>query len=467
MSKLQFLLYDQKKAVSFRPERMSLYMQSAIIEVLTEDNELYYLFFYKQQFLTAMKTTKLRRHSHIQHAFKEVYFILHAPNPLIHFLLSSIQPIKAITSKQLFKKLEMHYTAHERALILTFFESFIPKKILFKEILEIFYEYRRNGQMAAAYQIIHILKDFAPEHSLVQKLGSEITFSKFAELYQRKSVSLFEKDAVFAEKTMFSNKDTPEYFYKLIAHLEKDSRWIDLIALYIYKLKTEASIDYYKPLLQLMEDHLQEEETVGILESIASHLTNFEPLNHDLFEKYFNQNKLERILTIMTNYSYTPSPSQAVTIETLIVNLDFETQSLEPERLNTLLPPLFELMPKAAEHLLNKTVFALIKKHEIEFIEEWISPLKSHCQGLATYEKLIRIIELNNNLEELQSLGELYYEFRHLEKAIECFSWEMEFKPSNPKPVQWLSKIHRELGMKLESEAYQQHSVNLQKKVTG
>lgn len=467
MSKPEFLLYDQQKAVSFRPERMSLYMQSAFIEALSEDNELYYLFFYKQQFLTAMKTTKLRRHSHIEHSFKEDHFVLHAPHPLINSLLSTVQQIKVLNSKQLLRKIETHYTAHERAFILTFFESFIPKKILFKEILEIFYEYRRNGQMAAAYQIIHILKSFAPDHSLVQKLGSEIAFSKFAELYQRRSESLFEKDAVFAEKTLFSQKDTPEYFFKLTAHLEKDARWVDLIALYIYKLKTEPSIDYYRPLLQLMEVHLKEEDTVEILEGLAAQLTKFEPLNNDLFDRYFSQNKLERILTIMKNYSYTPSPSQTVTIETLIANLDFETESLQPEMLNTLILPLFERMPKAAEHLLNKSILSLIKKHDIEYIEEWISPLKSHCQGLKTYERLNQIIMLSNNLEELQSLGELYYEFKHLEKAIECFSWEMEFKPSNPKPVQWLSKIHREMGMQLESEAYQQHSLNLQKKVTG
>ncbi|HAQ08456.1 MAG TPA: hypothetical protein DCR24_13400, partial [Bacillus bacterium] len=183
--------------------------------------------------------------------------------------------------------------------------------------------------------------------------------------------------------------------------------------------------------------------------------------------RYFSQNNLERILTIMKNHSYTPSPSQSDTITALIADLNFETEKLNPETLNILMMPLFQTIPKAAEQLLNKSILSLIKKHDIEFIEEWISPLKSHCQGLETYEKLNQIIQLKNDLEQLQSLGELYYEFKHHEKAIECFSWEMEFKPNNPKPVQWLSKIYRDMGMQLESDAYQQHSLNLQKKVTG
>ncbi|WP_174734688.1 hypothetical protein [Mesobacillus harenae] len=467
MTQSQFLLYNHQKAIRLRPERMGFYMQSEIIEAYSEDNEVYYLFFYKQQFLTAMKTKKLRRHSHIEHAFKAEDFVLVAPHPLINALLSNSLPLKTLGFKQLLKKLEAHYTPHERALILTFFESFIPKKDLFKEILEIFYEFRRNGQMFAGYQIFHLLKGFAPKHSLVQKLESEMAFRKFADQYNQNSESVLKKDPIYAEQTFYKKIDNPEILSKLVAILEKESRWIDLSTLYIYKLLESPSASYYKPLLQLLEHHLTEDETVEILENIASRLTNFEPLNHDLFEKYFSQNNLERILTIMKNYPLKISPSQEKIIERFVADLDFETDPLKPETLAKLMSPLFDASPHTAGLLLKKCIFSLIKKHDIDFVTKWLSPLNGYCEELEVYIKVNQIKSLANDLDQLQRLGELYYEFKHFDKAIECFSWEMEFKPSSPKPVQWLSKIHREMGMNLESDAYQQHFVNLQKRVTG
>ena len=70
---------------------------------------------------------------------------------------------------------------------------------------------------------------------------------------------------------------------------------------------------------------------------------------------------------------------------------------------------------------------------------------------------------ISDELDDMQTLGELYYEFRQMDKAIECFDWEMELKPADPKPLQWLAKIYREKGMNQESDIYRQLCVNLQK----
>jgi uncharacterized protein HemY len=63
----------------------------------------------------------------------------------------------------------------------------------------------------------------------------------------------------------------------------------------------------------------------------------------------------------------------------------------------------------------------------------------------------------------MQTLGELYVEFGQYEKAIECFSWEMELKPTNTKPLQWLSKIYREMGMNHEADAFRELCIDIQK----
>lgn len=54
----QFLLYDHKKQISLKAERAAFYLQGQIIEAFSEKNEVYYLIFYKYDFLTAVKTDR-------------------------------------------------------------------------------------------------------------------------------------------------------------------------------------------------------------------------------------------------------------------------------------------------------------------------------------------------------------------------------------------------------------------------
>ncbi len=56
--------------------------------------------------------------------------------------------------------------------------------------------------------------------------------------------------------------------------------------------------------------------------------------------------------------------------------------------------------------------------------------------------------------EQLQ-LGEYYYQLDSFEKALDCFSWEMELNPDNPEPVRWLSKLYQKLDRPQEAKTYQ------------
>lgn len=462
MNQDHFVLYDHKKPIRLHAERVSFYLQGEIIEAFSESNEVYYLFFYQYRFLTALKATKLRRQSYIEHAFKKGMVFM-APHPFINLLLTFDHPCHIISFKQLVKKLETLYTPQENAFILTFFESFFPRKQLFNEIKSKYYEYRRNGQMFLGYRIVRILMDFVPKHSLVKTLANDIGFHKYAILYNQKSEELFAKDVIFAEKTLYSQKENDQCFQKLVSHLEKQSRWIDLIALLSDKLTVTSSTDYYRPLIKLLEQHLNENEAAYILEKLASQLPDFIPLQQDLFTNYIRIHKMEWIFDMMNNRDFKLSDEQIHTFGDMLDHLDTKTNSLQPEMLISLLKSVMVLFPKNAEKLLNLYVISLLKTHDLAYIKGWLKPIKAIHGNLQVFGKIDTMQTISDELDDMQTLGELYYEFRQMDKAIECFDWEMELKPTDPKPLQWLAKIYREKGMNQESDAYRQLCVNLQK----
>ncbi|MBP1948198.1 hypothetical protein [Virgibacillus litoralis] len=462
MDRDQFLIYDQQKQIRVQPERISLYMQSEIIEAISENNEMYYLFFYKNNFLTAAKAKRLRRQSFIERAFTRG-IVYNAPHPFINMLLTSNHPCKIIGFKPLLKKLETNYTPQEKAFILTFFESFIPKKHLFEEIKSIFYVYRRNGQGFLGYRIIRILMDFAPKHSFVTQVSNDLILQKYEDQYNSQSDDLLVKDLIFAEKTLYSQKDDNQRFQQLIDHLEKESRWTDMIALYCYKLSISPETDYYNSLANLLEQHLNKNESESILERLDSQLPAFLPLQQDLFNKYVKTHQIEKVFHMMQDREFKLSNDQIQTFGELLEHLDSRTYSSHPEMLNTILESVINASPEKAEKLLNKYVVSLLENHEVAYIQELLKPFKENHGSLEIIRKIDTMERLSDDLDQMQTLGELYYEFNLLDKAIECFSWEMELKPTQPKPLQWLSKVYRDKGLNHESDAYQQLCINLQK----
>ncbi|WP_408009223.1 hypothetical protein ACJROX_02580 [Pseudalkalibacillus sp. A8] len=462
MDQDQFSLYDHRKPIQLRAERIAIYRQGEIIEAYGEDNDVYYLFFYKYQFLTAAKATRLRRRSFIEKAFKRG-MVFNAPHPFIKELLTSNHPCQILSFDPLLDKLEKQYTPQEKAFILTFFESFIPKKQLFNEIKSVFYHYNRKGQTFLGYKIIRILTDFAPNHSLVEHLANDIKVQKYADLYNKNAEKILSEDFIFAEKVLYHKKDQDSCFQQLAERMEKESRWIDLIALFSYKLTSSPSTDCYNPLIELLETHFDEHETMDILETLASQVPEFLPLQHNLFQHYIKHHKIIDVSRMMKNHDFELNSDQVQIFGNLIEQVDPEEQSLEPEMLHTVLKPIMNMYPEKAGTLLTKYVISLLKTEELSSIQDWLKPFKESHENLQIIRKIDTMEELSDDPDQMQTLGELYYEFRQLKQAIECFSWEMELKPTDPKPQQWLSKIYGEMGMTNESDAYRQMCIKLQK----
>lgn len=458
----QFLLYDKKQPIRLKITRMTVYAQSKIIEAFTENNEIYYLFFFKDNYLTARKATRLKLNSHIAKAFKNG-IIFHHPHPLINTLYSSCSPLKFLSFDQLMKKLVTQYTPQEKALILTYLESFTPQKELFKHIQNIFYQYRRNGQLFEGYKIIQILLTFTPNHSWVKPLASSLAYKKYADLYKELSEDLFTKDLIFIEQSLFLQKENHQSFQQLVSILSNESRWIDLISLSIYKFSLTPSNDTYRDLLQLLEEHLENEEITDVLADLSLSVPNSPELHLDLIEKFFKLNKVEEAINLISEQNLELNTSQVRTLEGILENLNLDDSNVQIEKINYILLPLFKSEPKKLEKILRKCVTQLFKSKDIHYIKEWLTPLRDSQLSLPIIEIINKMKTLSEDPNQQQLLGEFYYQFNQFDKAIECFSWEMELNNTDPKPVQWLSKIYQHIGMKDEYKAYQQLYIEMKK----
>ncbi|MBS4172771.1 hypothetical protein [Bacillus sp. FJAT-49736] len=459
----QLVIIDHHKPIQLVVERMAIYLQSKIMEAYDEHQQVYYVFFYKDHYLTTAKATQLKRHSYIAQAFKKG-IILPANHPFIQMVMSTDHLYKKRTFKQVIEKMENVIPPHELAFLATFFESFIPKKKLFAYIQSLYYEYRRNGQMFKSYRIIQILKDFAPSHSFVKELSNHLDFLKYAKLYQNQSDILFEKDPIFIEKLLFSRMRDETQFEKLSRLLEEKSRWLDLMAIYIQNLSSNDT--YFPKLLELLEKHLSKEQKIEVLEVLLNQMPNHRHIPQILLQEYFSLGETNKILHLLSSCNLTLNEFETIEFVHLLEDIDLVDCHEYLEKLPLFFIPFFQFQPKKATEFLHNWIIQLLNKkmYSIKDIYALLSPLKKIREAAPILKKVETMKKLADDPDKQLLLGELYYQFKQYDQAIECFSWEMELKAVDPKPVQWLSKIYNELGMKQEYMAYQKLCIDMQKR---
>lgn len=454
------LLYENKKTIELKPTKVAFYLQSKIVEAFNNQNEVFYLFFYKNQYLTAFKATKLRRRSFLERAFKSG-IVFNSPHPMVDALLSTQSAFHIVTVNHLTNKLDL--SNQEKAFILTFFDAVYSKKQLFEDIKKYFSVHRRNGQFFLGYKIVRILMDFAPKHRLIKSLSKDLIFNKYAHQYHDQTEEIFNKDLIFAEKTFYSNRSDDLFFNKLINLLEKDSRTLDIIALSIQRLIETPTTTDYGQLLNLLQQHFTKEDITVILERLSHQLPDFTPLYEDLFKMCIEQHKTQALARVLNSFKFTLNEDQVGKLAADLENFDLENTVIEPNDLIPLIKPVIQQFPNKREPLLKNFITQFLQTHDHLEVQEWLMTIDDHYASLPIYQKLEKMAVLSDDLDQMDTLGELYYEFGLLDKAIDCFNWEMELKPSDPKPIQWLAKIYQGMGMSEKSNDYRKLSIAVQK----
>ncbi|GAA0340728.1 hypothetical protein GCM10008967_33830 [Bacillus carboniphilus] len=446
----------KKKSIELTIHRMAMFHAIKVIEAYDENHNCYLLYFYKNQYLTYKKTPSISLISRLQMIFTKGIMI-HAPHPLIHEQVGNTRYAPFYSFNQLLPKLESQYTQQETAFIFSFFDNYISKEKLVALFKKHYNQFRRDGQFFKAYQLLRTCLDFAPENTWAQDMSHNLQYHSYEKLYDAAGASLLSKDPLFAEIQLFQNRQDRDSFIQLQDKLSTDSRWVDQIGLYIDQVNTANQQTF----LSLLSSHLSEEATAKVLRELLKkeHL----PLVQDtLFNILLNLRQYEEAINTMAIPHAKLSDSQFLQIQDIFENQELDSNKLHTQNFNQIL--VHQTDSRKLEKMLRLCVPLLFQKHEFSYIDEWLEPLRERQLSLPTLQKINLMKELKDDPERQLLLGELYYEFKQYELAIDCFSFDMELRPTSAEPIQWLAKSYRDMGKLEEATSYQNVLSMMQKR---
>ncbi|MBM7585166.1 tetratricopeptide (TPR) repeat protein [Bacillus pakistanensis] len=441
-------------------KRIALYKQLSFIEA-TDEHDYYYLIFYKEQFLTAKKTNKLRRQSFIEEAFKKGIVFL-CPHPIVTELIQKDESLKMITFNQLYTICKESYSPQEVSLIFRALDSFISKEKLVRLIRKEFYQYRRDGKFLHAYQILWILKEFAPEHSWVKQSNQDHSFSKYEKMYQQPSEELVQKDPHYVYQKVWEERGHSKKQEILEKFLQKGRLTSTLTAYKLEEFKKNQTDSHYRLLLHYLNSTYPPEIILDIHTCLANELPKYLPIQQYQYNYFLKLKRFEEALQILVQ-------SPALTIKNqdsligIVEEINWESSSIPLEDMSRIVIPLLKNQPEKLNQVLKSCIKALIQHHDVQYIEEWLMPLSEHKLKIPIAERIKEMGRLHEDPDQQSKLGEYYYQYQQLDRAIECFTWDMELKPNDPSPIKWLNRLYQEKGMTHESKAYQQLLIQMQK----
>ncbi|MBD1382511.1 tetratricopeptide repeat protein [Metabacillus arenae] len=436
-------------------KRMAIFHRMKIIEAISNKDEAYYLFFYKDQFITG-KNTKVKRNSLLHKAFNQG-IVFNSPHPLIDVLLPVEQTYQLLTINQIYKVLLKKYSPQETALILSFFDAFVPKEKIIEVMKKFYYHFRRKGQYRFAYQILIILHNYDPNEKWAVELVNHIDFLKYKLIYDERGRELQAKDPLYTEILSFTKREKEPYFSHLEAVLTKESRWADLISLYIREsTKSEQRYDQF---LSLITKHFSKKDRIFLLQNNAAQMKQ---VPQELLDLLINTEQNEEAVNLLIEQ---PRENLAFSqVEQLTNLLDKDSLCIEKLHLENLCSYLtYVENEETIEKILQMMVPQLLKKFDLLYVHKWSQPLRKINRRIPILSMIQTMVVIQDDPDQQFYLGKLYHKLNQSKKAIECFNWEMELNPNDPEPVQWITKVYLELGMIEESNTYKKIYTSMQR----
>ncbi len=454
-------IQTKKKTKYVSIQRMAAYHAIKVVEAYDDHNECYLLFFYKNQYLTYRKVTSLGTDSRLKALFSDG-IIIDAPHPLIEHLIARTQTFTFQSFNQLLHKAEQHFSDQETSLIFSFFDSFIPKDKIINLMRNKYNQFRRNGQFFKAYQILQICLDYAPNNNWARDMSHNLQYHRFEMLYDEVGPALFNKDPLYVEIHSFQNRPDDKLFSQLQEKLSQEDRWIDQIILYRDRMLTSEGAGSFANLYSLLISHLQDEDIIYLLNELLEKGRNQKELRQALINLLIKNRHYEDAINVISNRYSTVSNDEYLQVQYLLEHKPLDSSKLQIENMNHIL--VHETEPHKLEKLLRLCIPILLNKYDFTFTHQWLRPFYELEVSLPILQKLNTMAAIKDDPEHQLQLGELYYEFQQFDRAIDCFSFEMELNPHDIKPIQWLAKAYRELGKKEESLAYQNIVASMQKR---
>lgn len=449
----------KESPIQTKVSRMVYSHRMKVIETKNENQECFYLVFYKDQFITGLKNS-FPKTSHLGKLFQKG-IVFTTPHPLIESFLNQDQTYHFKPIDQILRSLSKKYTPQEVSLILSYFDSYLPAEKIESTMKEFFKNYQREGQLRLAFQILVMLLNFDPKNKWASDMSSHINFLKYKNSYTNMESAQLEQDPLFLEMLYFNKKLRKPLFNSVQQLLSQQSRWRDQIALYIDQLNQSktAREQHYDSFIDLVSEHFSDSDRTILLWKSSKNMILDNQMAKQLIDGMVNNNMHEEAINLITKQRQSSNVNNISSL--------FEKKSLHIDKINLeqLLDYLLdESNPQNIERMLYTITPHLFDSYTIAEIYEWLQPLYQLKLDIPILDIIQKIILIKEDPDQQALLGELYHDLKLNKQAIDCFIWEMELNPSDPIPVQWLIKLYRESGSIEESNNYMYIYNSLQKK---
>ncbi|RDW16899.1 hypothetical protein CWR48_14905 [Oceanobacillus arenosus] len=459
MKKFQFQVQVNKKNLKLTAEQLTFYKQSKIIEATDQKSDYYYLIFYKDVFINGTKANKIRLNSHIHRALLSGIHV-NGSHPLTMKLINQQKSLNFIQFNPLFKQIQKHYSKLETILIFTYFDSFTKSDSITKLIKSSFYNYRREGQLFAAYQLLRVYLDYDQNNSFVHDMIHHMQFQQHHIIYQEIE-NLYERDPLNTELICFNDRHDPDNLSILFQLYRSQNRLLDALALRIELLRHQFTLENFAGIEALITDFNQEEQ-LEILQELYQSTRN-PIIEEKLLTPLLASNDVNALIEFMLTTVYQPTSEQLQSIIDHLPGADKHVLASYFKKSNKRLLALSNHDAKTLNKLITPFVSAFLEEIPLTSIIEWFTPFHEAGIHLPIEQKLLKIKKLSNDPDQQFALGELYFQFQQFEKSIDCFKWEMELSPDDPKPVTYLTKIYQKIGNHVEANTYQQLLIQMTK----
>lgn len=434
------ILY-QKKKVRLRVVQLTAYKQMKIVETHGKNGHTYYLFCYKNHFINVKKTATVHLHSFLARALREG-LTFSTDHVLTNIFLQSKTAYPLITNNQMVDKLKKQFSATERLYILAMFDNYIQPQKIQTLCKESFYQYRRNGQLKKAFQIVLHYYNALPSDSFANDMLQHTDFQKYKTLYADiEQLAASWSDPLYLENYIFDHHFPNSFIKPLFDQYGIEERSFDQILLYYCQhdsLQDKLSFDQLS--FAAYADKIQV--------SFWSELLPSHRFTRKLMEQLLSLGAYDAILDY-----FLQTEEQPIELDLLDQAVPHISADFLAKRYQQILPLITSLYEDhhQLDQLLKHLVKKLLSSTELSDLLACID----HNE-LPTVQKLRKIKQLTDNPDQQFVLGEIYYELGQYDKAIACFEWEMELAPDDTSPIQYLYKSHLANGDKEKAQTYQQ-----------
>ncbi|MDQ0201529.1 tetratricopeptide repeat protein [Neobacillus ginsengisoli] len=450
----ELFIKDKKKILKGAVTRAAIFARSKVVDVRTEENDRFFLVYYKNTLIYGDKLDHVEEGSFINKAFREG-IVVESPHPILTALIPNLT-VSVPNKNKLFSLIQIQYSLQELAYIATTLDSFFEKEQLIKIIDKVYFHYRRSGNFIKSFQVIQILSDFAPTlKSANERLNSK-EFNTYHSFYNSSSLpSIQKKDPLFIELHCFQNRSNPDKRIFLEEILGKQDGLVDLLLLWLEKVEKHQKAESLEKYTGIALQLVTMEEWILILGHVK--INPYRELKETklIIEKLVQKGNYEKAALYLLNFIHDLPPAFDAILNILWGNLN---AGFVVSHLDDFIFMLQQLVDKDNSKQTEQKIFQfaviLLEEHSLKTVLDKLLPIQKLLPHSAVIPKMTKMLGLLEDPDRMMELGDYYAEFKQFDKAIDCFFWEMELKPQDPSPVQKISKMYQHKGMVKEAAAY-------------